>query len=220
MPASAQRCLMPGKKPLKCLGSLGLLAVRPGSEKSKHSKWSLRKSQFERAESGTSEFSWSLALCSFQTLCILANIADGTTAKELIMTNDDILQKIKYYMVGLCPLSLLYTSPTLKAGTSNRCRELSSIVKMKQQQVLETVPLAVLPSTPQSPPLSSDYLPLIHWRPGIWFSVSPIPALPQGFIPMWSIALALWQLFFDSFTFKHIYNLLPNISATNSHNKS
>ncbi|NXX45210.1 ARMC8 protein, partial [Tricholaema leucomelas] len=33
-----------------------------------------------------------------QTLCILANIADGTSAKELIMTNDDILQKIKYYM--------------------------------------------------------------------------------------------------------------------------
>uniref|UniRef100_A0A8D2F239 Armadillo repeat-containing protein 8 n=1 Tax=Theropithecus gelada TaxID=9565 RepID=A0A8D2F239_THEGE len=33
-----------------------------------------------------------------QTLCILANIADGTTAKDLIMTNDDILQKIKYYM--------------------------------------------------------------------------------------------------------------------------
>uniref|UniRef100_A0A2K5RG91 Armadillo repeat-containing protein 8 n=1 Tax=Cebus imitator TaxID=2715852 RepID=A0A2K5RG91_CEBIM len=32
------------------------------------------------------------------TLCILANIADGTTAKDLIMTNDDILQKIKYYM--------------------------------------------------------------------------------------------------------------------------
>ncbi|KAM6441869.1 armadillo repeat-containing protein 8 isoform 3-T3 [Liasis olivaceus] len=32
------------------------------------------------------------------TLCILANIADGTTAKEFIMTNDDILQKIKYYM--------------------------------------------------------------------------------------------------------------------------
>lgn len=36
-----------------------------------------------------------------QTLCILANIADGNTAKELIMTNDDMLQKIKYYMV-LC----------------------------------------------------------------------------------------------------------------------
>ncbi|KAM6934884.1 armadillo repeat-containing protein 8 isoform 2-T2 [Xenentodon cancila] len=33
-----------------------------------------------------------------QTLCILANIADGNTAKELLMTNDDMLQKIKYYM--------------------------------------------------------------------------------------------------------------------------
>ncbi|XP_034430870.1 armadillo repeat-containing protein 8 isoform X2 [Hippoglossus hippoglossus] len=33
-----------------------------------------------------------------QTLCILANIADGNTAKDIIMTNDDMLQKIKYYM--------------------------------------------------------------------------------------------------------------------------
>uniref|UniRef100_A0A672IA99 Armadillo repeat-containing protein 8 n=1 Tax=Salarias fasciatus TaxID=181472 RepID=A0A672IA99_SALFA len=33
-----------------------------------------------------------------QTLCILANIADGNTAKELLMTNDDMLQKVKYYM--------------------------------------------------------------------------------------------------------------------------
>lgn len=33
-----------------------------------------------------------------QTLCILANIADGNTAKDLIMTNDDMLQKVKYYM--------------------------------------------------------------------------------------------------------------------------
>ncbi|XP_062259005.1 armadillo repeat-containing protein 8 isoform X4 [Platichthys flesus] len=33
-----------------------------------------------------------------QTLCILANIGDGNTAKDLIMTNDDTLQKIKYYM--------------------------------------------------------------------------------------------------------------------------
>ncbi|MEQ2276147.1 Armadillo repeat-containing protein 8 [Xenotaenia resolanae] len=41
-----------------------------------------------------------------QTLCILANIADGNTAKELIMTNDDMLQKIKYYMV-LCICGLL-----------------------------------------------------------------------------------------------------------------
>ncbi|XP_061579206.1 armadillo repeat-containing protein 8 isoform X2 [Cololabis saira] len=33
-----------------------------------------------------------------QTLCILANIADGNTAKDLLMTNDDMLQKVKYYM--------------------------------------------------------------------------------------------------------------------------
>uniref|UniRef100_A0A8C6L0U0 Armadillo repeat-containing protein 8 n=1 Tax=Nothobranchius furzeri TaxID=105023 RepID=A0A8C6L0U0_NOTFU len=33
-----------------------------------------------------------------QTLCILANVADGNTAKALIMTNDDVLQKVKYYM--------------------------------------------------------------------------------------------------------------------------
>ncbi|KAF7649851.1 hypothetical protein LDENG_00134940 [Lucifuga dentata] len=33
-----------------------------------------------------------------QTLCILANIADGNTAKEFIMSNDDMLQKLNYYM--------------------------------------------------------------------------------------------------------------------------
>lgn len=88
----------------------------------------------------------------FQTLCILANIADGTTAKELIMTNDDILQKIKYYMVGLCPLLLLYISYMLEAVTVallaqnklcrdyktknrllwNRFKEVSSILKKKK----------------------------------------------------------------------------------------
>lgn len=35
-----------------------------------------------------------------QTLCILANIADGNTAKDLIVSNDDMLQKVKYYMVN------------------------------------------------------------------------------------------------------------------------
>lgn len=35
-----------------------------------------------------------------QTLCILANIADGNTAKDLIVSNDDMLQKVKYYMVS------------------------------------------------------------------------------------------------------------------------
>ncbi|XP_029516997.2 armadillo repeat-containing protein 8-like isoform X3 [Oncorhynchus nerka] len=48
-----------------------------------------------------------------QTLCILANIADGNTAKELIMTNDDILQKIKYSMVESLP-SMIHCSNTSK----------------------------------------------------------------------------------------------------------
>ncbi|XP_070535993.1 armadillo repeat-containing protein 8-like [Ptychodera flava] len=34
-----------------------------------------------------------------QTLCILANIADGSTAKEYIMNNDDVLKKITNYMI-------------------------------------------------------------------------------------------------------------------------
>ncbi|XP_063954627.1 armadillo repeat-containing protein 8-like isoform X2 [Lytechinus pictus] len=33
-----------------------------------------------------------------QTLCILANIADGTSAKEVIMSNEDILKKLTCYM--------------------------------------------------------------------------------------------------------------------------
>lgn len=42
-------------------------------------------------------------LLSCQTLCILANIADGNTAKDLIVSNDDMLQKVKYYMVHDMP---------------------------------------------------------------------------------------------------------------------
>ncbi|XP_077993472.1 armadillo repeat-containing protein 8-like [Glandiceps talaboti] len=34
-----------------------------------------------------------------QTLCILANIADGNTAKEYIMSHDDVLKKITNYMI-------------------------------------------------------------------------------------------------------------------------
>uniref|UniRef100_UPI00358F2714 armadillo repeat-containing protein 8-like isoform X1 n=1 Tax=Myxine glutinosa TaxID=7769 RepID=UPI00358F2714 len=33
-----------------------------------------------------------------QTLCIVANIADGTLAKDLIMSHPDVLQKIKFYL--------------------------------------------------------------------------------------------------------------------------
>jgi len=35
-----------------------------------------------------------------QALCLLANIADGSTAKELIMMNEDVLKKIINYLSG------------------------------------------------------------------------------------------------------------------------
>lgn len=35
-----------------------------------------------------------------QALCILANIADGETAKEFIMSNEDVLRKLTNYMVS------------------------------------------------------------------------------------------------------------------------
>ena len=34
-----------------------------------------------------------------QALCILANIADGDSAKDFIMSNEDILKKLSEYMV-------------------------------------------------------------------------------------------------------------------------
>ena len=34
-----------------------------------------------------------------QTLCILANVADGDQAKEYIMSNEDVLKKLMNYMV-------------------------------------------------------------------------------------------------------------------------
>lgn len=36
-----------------------------------------------------------------QALCILANIADGNSAKAYIMGNEDILKKIMNYMVSV-----------------------------------------------------------------------------------------------------------------------
>ncbi len=41
-----------------------------------------------------------------QALCILANIADGDTAKHFIMSNEDVLKKVTNYM--------LHTNPKLQ----------------------------------------------------------------------------------------------------------
>ncbi|XP_029516988.2 armadillo repeat-containing protein 8-like isoform X2 [Oncorhynchus nerka] len=68
-----------------------------------------------------------------QTLCILANIADGNTAKELIMTNDDILQKIKYSMghsnaklqlaATFCISNLIWNEEGSEADAMTGCQE-------------------------------------------------------------------------------------------------
>ena len=45
-----------------------------------------------------------------QALCILSNIADGDSAKRLIVDNEDMLKKLTSYMVNNAPLtSLLLT---------------------------------------------------------------------------------------------------------------
>lgn len=36
-----------------------------------------------------------------QALCILANIGDGDSAKEFIMSNEDVLKKLQDYMVRM-----------------------------------------------------------------------------------------------------------------------
>ena len=38
-----------------------------------------------------------------QALCILANIADGDTAKSFIMSNEDVLKKITNYIIHTSP---------------------------------------------------------------------------------------------------------------------
>ena len=39
-------------------------------------------------------------LIPHQALCILANVADGDSAKDYIMGNEDMLKKLMNYMVG------------------------------------------------------------------------------------------------------------------------
>ncbi|XP_029315012.1 armadillo repeat-containing protein 8 isoform X2 [Cottoperca gobio] len=66
-----------------------------------------------------------------QTLCILANVADGNTAKELLMTNDDVLQKIKYYMghsnvklqlaATFCISNLIWNEEDVQAVVNSDC---------------------------------------------------------------------------------------------------
>lgn len=71
-------------------------------------------------------------------LCILANIADGKTAKELIMTNDDMLQKIKYYMVQYLIPSAVAHSYSLFIR-SHACHCCSSMLCQMKTPLTETM---------------------------------------------------------------------------------
>ncbi|XP_053732958.1 armadillo repeat-containing protein 8 isoform X1 [Synchiropus splendidus] len=72
-----------------------------------------------------------------QTLCILANIADGNTAKDLIMTNDDMLQKIKYYLghsnvklllaATLCISNLIWNEEDGSQDRQDKLREMGFV---------------------------------------------------------------------------------------------
>ena len=59
-----------------------------------------------------------------QALCILANVADGDSAKDYIMGNEDMLKKLMSYMV--CISCLLYRVCP-ESGTS--CMDLDRISK-------------------------------------------------------------------------------------------
>ena len=46
-----------------------------------------------------------------QALCILANVADGDSAKHYIMGNEDVLKKLMNYMVRNPTVSVLWFAP-------------------------------------------------------------------------------------------------------------
>lgn len=139
----------------------------------------------------------------FQTLCILANIADGTTAKELIMTNDDILQKIKYYMVGLCPFhcSLLAAIRRLKTNCAEIKKGIDYSVtdprnSLSSSRKTDKKALKFVPFWQYYHPFITPYPTfVVSWLPppwlasedlASWFSFSASKSLPssQGFYPM------------------------------------
>jgi len=77
-----------------------------------------------------------------QALCILANIADGDTAKQLIMANEDMLKKVTSYMVHnnsklqiaavVCILNLIWRNDEGSAERQCRLKDIG-VVKILQQ---------------------------------------------------------------------------------------
>ena len=74
-----------------------------------------------------------------QALCILSNIADGDTAKRLIVDNEDMLKKLTSYMVNnayilliplcdadyllfFCGVRILFKSRDFRCTATQSCR--------------------------------------------------------------------------------------------------
>ncbi|KAM9709426.1 armadillo repeat-containing protein 8 isoform 2-T2 [Menidia menidia] len=72
-----------------------------------------------------------------QTLCVLANVADGGSSKQLLMTNDDLLQKVRYYMghsnvklqlaATFCVSNLIWNEEDGSQERQDRLRELGFV---------------------------------------------------------------------------------------------
>merc|ERR1711874_664006 len=94
-----------------------------------------------------------------QALCILANIADGDTAKQLIMANEDMLKKVTSYMVHnnsklqiaavVCILNLIWRNDEGSADRQIRLKEigvfkiLHQLLTTSDSNLFEKVKLAL-----------------------------------------------------------------------------
>jgi len=82
-----------------------------------------------------------------QALCILSNIADGDTAKRLIVDNEDMLKKLTSYMVHsntklqiaavVCILNLIWRTDEGSADRQSRLKEIG-VFKILHQLLTTT----------------------------------------------------------------------------------
>lgn len=108
----------------------------------------------------------SVASITEQALCILANIADGETAKEFIMSNEDVLRKLTNYMVWIFYSAIVDVVLSQKSVLifSLSFLQTSNLVAFKRQ--------------------TSDGSDVLHREPGVarlwWCGLSGTPSPPEG----------------------------------------
>ncbi|KAL1124505.1 hypothetical protein AAG570_001131 [Ranatra chinensis] len=72
-----------------------------------------------------------------QALCILANIGNGDTAKEFIMTNDQVLKKLQDYMIAaiFCISNLVWKEESGSAERQAKLKEMG-VYRLLQQLIM------------------------------------------------------------------------------------